>query len=92
LRKEEVELLVLSTGLIASERNERLAKVLKIQLDKLGYFKEKDPFLAPLATDVPGIYLCGGATGPIDISESVVQATAASMKAILNQGTAGTVE
>ena len=65
-----------------SERNERLAKVLKIQLDKLGYFKEKDPFMAQLETDVPGIYLCGGATGPIDISESVVQATAASMKAL----------
>jgi len=75
LKKEEVELLVLSTGLLPSERNERLAKVLKIPLDKLGYFKEKDPFLAQLETDVPGIYLCGGATGPIDISESVVQAT-----------------
>jgi heterodisulfide reductase subunit A len=68
------------------ERNERLAKVLKIQLDQLGYFKEKDPFMAPLETDVPGIYLCGGATGPIDISESVVQATAATMKAILYKG------
>jgi heterodisulfide reductase subunit A len=92
LKKEEVELLVLSTGLIPAERNERLAKVLKIQLDKLGYFKEKDPFMAPLETDVPGIYLCGGATGPIDISESVVQATAASMKAILNQESAGAME
>jgi heterodisulfide reductase subunit A2 len=84
LRKYEVELLVLSTGLIPSDRNERLAKILKIPLDKLGYFQEKDPFLSPLETSVPGIYLCGGATGPIDISESVVQATAASMKAILH--------
>ena len=85
LKKEEVELLVLSTGLIPSDRNERLAKVLKIRLNKLGYFEEKSPLLAPLETDVPGIYLCGGATGPIDISESVVQATAASMKAILSK-------
>ena len=84
LRTEEVELLVLSTGLVPSERNKRLAKALKIQLDRLGYFKERDPLLAPLETDVEGIYLCGGATGPIDISESVVQATAAGMKAILN--------
>ena len=83
LRKEEVELLVLSTGLMPSERNERLAKVLKIELDNLGYFKEKDPLLSPLESDVEGMYLCGGATGPIDISESVVQATAASMKAVL---------
>jgi heterodisulfide reductase subunit A len=84
LRKEEVDLLVLSTGLIPSERNKRLAKVLRIDLDELGFFKEEDPLMAPLETKVNGIYLCGGATGPIDIAESVVQATAASMKAILH--------
>lgn len=86
LRTEEVELLVLSTGLVPSERNKRLAKVLKIELDKLGFFKERDPLMAPLETNVEGIYLCGGATGPIDIAESVVQASAASMKGVLRIG------
>ncbi len=42
--------------------------------------------MAQLETDLPGIYLCGVAKGPIDISESVVQATAASMKAIIRKG------
>ena len=37
----------------------------------------------PLETNVDGIFLCGGATGPIDISDSVSQASAAAMKAIL---------
>ena len=83
IQEESVELLVLSTGLIPSERNKRLAKVLKIELNNLGFFREKDPLLAPLETGVEGIYVCGGATGPIDISESVVQASAASMKAVL---------
>jgi heterodisulfide reductase subunit A len=83
IEEVEVELLVLSTGLVPSERNKRLAKVLKIELGNLGFFKERDPMLAPLETGVEGIYVCGGATGPIDISESVVQASAASMKAIL---------
>jgi heterodisulfide reductase subunit A len=55
---------------------------LKLKLDDLGYFKEKDPLLAPLETEVDGIYLCGGATGPIDIAESVAQATAAAMRAV----------
>jgi heterodisulfide reductase subunit A len=85
LREEEVELLVLSTGLVPNDRNKRLAKALKIKLNDLGFFKEKDPLMAPLETDVEGIYLCGGATGPIDIAESVVQATAAGMKAVLNR-------
>jgi len=82
IEEEEVEILVLSTGLIPSDRNKRLAKVLNIELDNLGFFKEKDPLLTPLETNVEGIYVCGGATGPIDISESVVQASAASMKAV----------
>ena len=86
LREEEVELLVLSTGLVSNDRNKRLAKTLKIKLDEQGFFKEKAPLMAPLETDVEGIYLCGGATGPIDIAESVVQATAAGMKAVLNNG------
>jgi len=83
IKEQEAELLVLSTGLVPGERNKRLSKALKLKLDKFGYFKEKDPLMDPLQTDVEGIYLCGGATGPIDISESVVQASAASMKAIL---------
>ena len=84
LRKHEVELLVLATGVIPNDRNKKLAKVLKLKLDELGYFKEKDPLLSPLETGVEGIFLCGGATGPIDIAESVAQATAASMKAVLH--------
>ncbi len=82
LGQYEVEMLVLATGVMANDRNKRLAKTLKIELDELGYFKEKDPLLLPLETQVEGIYLCGGATGPIDIAESVTQATAASMKAV----------
>jgi heterodisulfide reductase subunit A len=82
----EVEMLVLATGVMANDRNQRLAKTLKIELDELGYFKEKDSLLSPLETKVEGIYLCGGATGPIDIAESVAQATAASMKAVLEVG------
>ena len=79
---EEVELLVLSTGLAPNDRNERLAKALKIQLNHLGFFEEKDPIRAAFETDVEGVYVCGGATGPIDISESVVQGCGASMKAL----------
>jgi len=85
LREEEADLLVLSTGLVPGDRNKRLAKTLNIALDDMGFFKEKDPFMAPLESDVEGVYLCGGATGPIDIAESVVQATAAGMKAILHR-------
>src|SRR5680860_1119005 len=78
----EVDMLVLSSGLEANERNRRLAKAFKLELGENGFFKQRDPLGAPLETDVPGVYLAGGATGPIDISESVVQSTAAGMKAV----------
>jgi heterodisulfide reductase subunit A len=83
VKTEVFDLLVLSTGLVAQDRNEQLAKVLGLPLDERGFFAQPDPLTSPLETEVPGIYLCGGATGPIDISESVVQASAAAMKAIL---------
>jgi heterodisulfide reductase subunit A len=77
----ELDILVLSTGLIPGSRNKKLAKALKIDLDENGFFKEVDPVNLPLQTKVEGIFLCGGATGPIDISESVAQAEAASLLA-----------
>jgi heterodisulfide reductase subunit A len=80
--EETVDLLVLSAGLVPAEGNPRLAKTLGIELDDLGFFKEPDPVRKPLASGAEGIYLCGGATGPIDISESVVQASAAAMMAV----------
>jgi heterodisulfide reductase subunit A2 len=80
--EETVDLLVLSAGLVPAEGNPGLAKTLGIELDELGFFKEPDPVRKPLASGAEGIYLCGGATGPIDISESVVQASAAAMMAV----------
>ena len=77
----ELDLLVLATGLLPGQRNEKLAKRLGVELNERGYFAERDPLFAPLESTVEGIYLCGGATGPIDISESVTQAIAASLKA-----------
>lgn len=89
VKELEVELLVLSTALVPSSRNKKLSKVLKIQLDENGFFSEPDPVNAPLETDVEGILLCGGATGPIDISESISQAQAAGMKAAKVRGKNG---
>jgi heterodisulfide reductase subunit A len=82
IKEEQLDLMVLSMGLEAAQHNKKLARVLGLELDSYGFFKEKDPVLAPLETNVEGIYLCGGATSPIDISESVIQASAACLKAV----------
>jgi heterodisulfide reductase subunit A len=84
LTELKVDILVLSVPLVAPERIRKLSKILKLTLDENGFIKSKDPVLAPVETDIPGIYLCGGAGGPLDISESVTSALAASSKAAAN--------
>jgi len=81
----EIDLLVLSVPVVPSNINSRLIKALKLEVDEHSkFFKEPDPINNPLGTNIPGIYLCGGSTGPIDISESVTQAIAACMKVIVS--------
>jgi heterodisulfide reductase subunit A len=88
LKELEVDMVVLSTAIVPAKKNKELAKVLGIELDEHGFFKAKDPY-HPLETNVEGIYICGGCTGPKDISESVIEASAAAalaVRAILSHG------
>jgi heterodisulfide reductase subunit A len=77
----EVDILVLSVPLVPSERITKLAKILKLTTDEFGFIKTKDQLTAHTETEAEGIFVCGGAAGPIDISESVTSALAASAKA-----------
>jgi heterodisulfide reductase subunit A len=79
----EVELLVLAVPLAPSKMNKRLAKALRIDLDEVtGFIKTKDSIHSTAETSGINIFICGGGQGPVDISEAVTQAMAASMKAI----------
>ncbi|MFQ6125436.1 MAG: FAD-dependent oxidoreductase [Candidatus Heimdallarchaeota archaeon] len=77
----EVDMVVLSSAIVPSRDNEELAQILGIDLDSYGFFKAQDPLAAPLETNIEGIYLCGCATGPRDIPDSVAQASGAAAKA-----------
>jgi heterodisulfide reductase subunit A len=78
----EADLLVLSTAVLPARANKRLARILRLPLDELGFFKTKDSITAAVETEREGIYVCGGAAAPIDISEAVSQAIAASLRAL----------
>jgi heterodisulfide reductase subunit A len=56
-----------------------LAGILGLALDENQFIKT-DP-LEPLSTNISGIYTCGCAQGPMDIPESVAQASSAAAKA-----------
>jgi len=77
--RETFDLVVLATACVPSEGTARLAELFGIEVDENGFFRT-DPLL-PLNTTRPGIFVCGCAQGPMDIPESVAQASSAAASA-----------
>ncbi len=76
-----VDLVVLSSAMIPNQGTKELAHILGIELDLDGFFKEINPCNHPLESTRPGIYLCGCATGPKDITDAIAEASGAAVKA-----------
>ncbi len=85
----EPDLLVLVTGAVP-RANEELTGVLKLPLDKDGFFNEIHPKLRPVETVVDGVLIAGACQSPKSASESVTAALAAVTQSasILKKGTA----
>ena len=79
LTKETFNMVVLSTGLEMDENVIELSNRLGIDLNSY-HFTESDSF-HPVSTSTPGIYACGAFTGPKDIPQSVMEASAAACAA-----------
>ncbi len=75
------DLAVLSTPLVQHEEGRRLSSVLKVPLGADGFFFEAHPKLRPVDFMSPGMYVCGTAHGPKDLTESIDQAYAAASRA-----------
>jgi heterodisulfide reductase subunit A len=75
-----VDLLVLSTGVVHSKGTAELAHLLGLSLSQDQFLMELHPKLAPLDTAVGGIFICGACQGPKDIQESITQAQGATSK------------
>jgi heterodisulfide reductase subunit A-like polyferredoxin len=76
---ETFDMVVLATACVPTAGAPALAKLFGADLDSNGFFKT-DP-LAPLDSTRPGIFVCGCAQGPMDIPESVAQASSAAARA-----------
>jgi heterodisulfide reductase subunit A len=77
----DVDMVVLATALTPSRTGADLAQVLGIGLDEQGFFSDSG-FMHPVETSRPGIFIAGACRGPMDIPETVAQASAAAAKAI----------
>jgi heterodisulfide reductase subunit A len=81
IERNAYDLVVLSSALVPSEGSVELARVLGIQSDKDRFFKQKDPCAFPIDSTRAGIYLCGCAVSPKDITDSIAEASGAAARA-----------
>jgi heterodisulfide reductase subunit A len=76
-----VDLLALSTGVVPSE-NSGLARILGVALNQDGFFQEMDAKWRPVDLTRTGVFACGLSHSPRSLTESLVQARAAAMRAV----------
>ncbi len=76
-----VDLLVLSTPLIAQDDATEISTMLKVPVNENGFFLEGHVKLKPLDFATDGVYLCGNARFPSTIREAISQGLGAASRA-----------
>lgn len=82
-RTMAVDMVILSTPLVAQPDAGELSQKLKVPLGQEGFFLEAHVKLRPVDFATDGIYVCGTCRGPSDITECVTQAAAAASRAAI---------
>jgi len=75
VKSQDFDMVILATACAPSQGVVELSKILGIALDDHGFVKTSP--LSPVDTTVPGIFVCGCAESPMDVPESVAQASSA---------------
>jgi len=73
----DVDLAVVAPPLVGSRGSRDLARLMRLETDRQGFFLEDHERLLSFKTRVEGIFVAGCAQGPKDIQESAVQGAAA---------------
>ena len=80
-RTMPVDMVILSTPMVAQPDAGELSHMLKVPLGQEGFFLEAHVKLRPVDFATDGVYVCGTCRGPADITECVTQAAAAASRA-----------
>ncbi|MEW6571647.1 MAG: CoB--CoM heterodisulfide reductase iron-sulfur subunit A family protein [Nitrospirota bacterium] len=76
-RNISVDMVVLCLAMVPARGTVKLAEMLSVSLNNDGFFAEGHTKLAPVNTNIEGIFIAGCAQGPKDIQSSVAQGAAA---------------
>jgi len=74
------DMIIVGTAMIPTKSTAELAKELKIDLHETGFYQEAHLKINPMSTNTDGVFIVGGAHGPVGITESLLQAQAAAGK------------
>ncbi|MFX1511788.1 MAG: hydrogenase iron-sulfur subunit, partial [Promethearchaeota archaeon] len=75
------DLILLTTPLVNSSNAKELSQLFKIPLGMDGFFQEAHVKLRPLDFATEGIFVCGTAHSPKNVSDSIIQASGAAARA-----------
>jgi len=76
----QVDMIILAPAVEPTADASKLAELTSISQDDEGFFSEEHEKLGPVSTSTDGVYIVGCAQGPKNISETMVQAGAATGK------------
>ena len=79
VNSRDFDMVILATACAPTKGIAELSKILGIAIDDHGFVKTSP--LSPVDTTVPGIFVCGCAGSPMDVPESVAQASSAAERA-----------
>jgi heterodisulfide reductase subunit A len=79
VKSREFDMVILATACAPTKGILELAKILGVELDQYNFVKTSS--LSPVDTMTPGIFVCGCAESPMDVPESVAQASSAAERA-----------
>jgi len=88
IEKHELDLLVLSQGVIPRQDGDAIKKLLTLSTTSDGFIMESHPKLKPVDAPTKGVFIAGCLESPKDVKDSVTQASAAAARAsiLLNAG------
>ena len=81
MKELPADLVILSAAMIPSPGTRKIASVLSLSQDESGFVKERHSKLKPVDSSLDGVFVCGTAQSPKDVTDSIAQAGLAAVRA-----------
>jgi heterodisulfide reductase subunit A len=81
VKEAKHDLVVLSVGILPNMGIEELFGDEKLKLDPFNFYNQPNEMTNPFKSNLPGIFIAGTSTGPMDIPDSILSAGAAASQA-----------